>query len=166
MVSAVSLDDHCTVLTPIERNVLNTYRDRLVGFIRANDAGFASAKPSIDAQGSAAATATSCDAAVIPVRGAYEDVVATNLSLKSALLTFAMNLGERCKTISKADDSTLMQAWVQYSNDITKHYSASIRAKYVLHNVAAEQRAQSLACSDSRPTIDAALKLAAVILQQ
>jgi len=163
---SAALDDRCKVLTPDERSVLNVYREGLTAFIQANEAGFASSKASIDSESRAAAQTAHCDKASITVRSVYEETVATKLSLRPALLSMAMNLGERCNVISKEDDNTLMRAWAQMGNDVVKQYNASIRARYVVHEAAAEQQSQKLPCSDARQTIDLALKLASQVLHQ
>ncbi|HZB92257.1 MAG TPA: hypothetical protein VE397_12490 [Stellaceae bacterium] len=119
----------------------------------------------IDSDAAKATQTTSCDQAAGAVRGVYEDTLALRLSMQPALLTMAMHLGERCKQIAQEDDNTLMQAWLKLGNSVTQHYNASIRARYVLHVVAAEGEADKLPCSDARRTIDSALVLARQVLK-
>jgi hypothetical protein len=158
-----ALDDKCKILKPDERAVLNTFRDGLVGFIGRADPRFTAAKnPALDIASRSAAESAGCDHAGVEVRDAYEDTVATN----PALLTIAMNVGERCKAISAADNATLMQAWGNAGNNVVRNYSSSIRLKYIVHERAAEQAAEKVPCSDARRTIEVALKLARQLLHQ
>jgi hypothetical protein len=165
--NAAALDDKCKILKPDERAVLNTFRDGLVGFIGRADPRFASAKkPALDIASRSVAETAGCDHAGVEVRDAYEDTVATNLATNPALLTIVMNVGERCKAISAADNATLMQAWGNAGNDVVRNYSSSIRLKYIVHERAAEQAAEKVPCSDARRTIEVALKLARQLLHQ
>jgi hypothetical protein len=166
-VNAAALDDKCKILRPDERAVLNAFREGLAAFIKQKDANFASSqKPSLDVASRAAAQSAECDMAAVEVKDVYDDTVATNLSMKPALLTMAMNVGERCKVISQKDNHTLMQAWVNLGGEVVKNYSTSVRLKYVLHERAAEQSAKTVPCSDARRTIDVALTLAREVLRQ
>lgn len=164
-VSSAALDDKCKILKPEEGAVLNAFREGLAAFLGQKDASFASSKKlSLDAESRSAAQVAECDKAAIKVRDVYEDTVATNLSIKPALLTIAMSAGERCKVISQEDDNTLMRAWTNLGGEVVKKYSASIRLKYLMHERAAEQPAEKVPCSDARQTIDVALTLARQVL--
>jgi hypothetical protein len=164
--NAAALDDKCTILKPDERAVLNTFRDGLAGFIAQRDTGFApTKKPALDVASRSAAQTAGCADAAIEVRGVYEDAMATNLAIKPALLTIAMSVGERCKAISAAHHTTLMQAWTNFGNDVVRNYSALIRVKYLLREHAAEQTAEKIPCSDAPRSIESALTLARQILQ-
>jgi hypothetical protein len=165
--NAAALDDKCTILKPDERAVLNVHRDGLVSLIGRTDRRFAATKKSaLDSTSRSAAETAGCDGAGPEVRAVYEDTVAINLALNPSLLTIAMNVGERCKAMSAAENGTLMQAWSNVGADVVKNYSTSIRLKYLVHERSAEQAAEKVPCSSARNTVEVALKLARQLLHQ
>jgi hypothetical protein len=165
--NAAALDDKCTILKSDERAVLNVHRDGLVSLIERTDRRFAGMKkPALDSASRSTAESTGCDGAGPEVRAVYEDTVALNLALNPSLLTIAMNVGERCKAMSAAENGTLMQAWNNAGADVVKNYSTSIRLKYLVHERSAEQAAEKVPCSGARSTVAVALKLARQLLHQ
>jgi len=149
------LDDRCALLDPGQRRILEDYRQALESAATAHDPGFPSVtNTAVETD----AAAIDCPQARVLVRDAYEDALAALSAAKTAPLTLAMNVGERCVALSDENKRDLMAAWRRDADEVARRFNARIRMKYVMYERAYDSEADLVPCSRARAVVQSALQ--------